>query len=157
MLQFELFLEENQLDIASVKHRNVRSWMVTLIENGISNKSVNRKLACLRTFYKWLRKEGVIEINPIQKIQGPKNEKRLPVFAKESELKTERLKGVFSDDFEGKRDELMFELFYQTGIRLSELIQLKDNDIADGRIKVLGKRNKERLIPISSTLTKKLQ
>jgi integrase/recombinase XerC len=157
LLQFELFLEENQLDIASVKHRNVRSWMVTLIENGISNKSVNRKLACLRTFYKWLRKEGVIEINPIQKIQGPKNEKRLPVFAKESELKTERLKGVFSDDFEGKRDELMFELFYQTGIRLSELIQLKDNDIADGRIKVLGKRNKERLIPISSTLTKKLQ
>ena len=157
LLQFELFLEENQLDIASVKHRNVRSWMVTLIENGISNKSVNRKLACLRTFYKWLRKEGVIEINPIQKIQGPKNEKRLPVFAKESELKSERLQGVFSDDFEGKRDELMFELFYQTGIRLSELIQLKDNDIADGRIKVLGKRNKERLIPISSTLTKKLQ
>lgn len=157
LLQFELFLEENQLDIPSVKHRNVRSWMVTLIENGISNKSVNRKLACLRTFYKWLRKEGVIEINPIQKIQGPKNEKRLPVFAKESELKTERLQGVFSDDFEGKRDELMFELFYQTGIRLSELIQLKDNDIADGRIKVLGKRNKERLIPISSTLTKKLQ
>jgi integrase/recombinase XerC len=157
LLQFELFLEENQLDIASVKHRNVRSWMVTLIENGISNKSVNRKLACLRTFYKWLRKEGVIEINPIQKIQGPKNEKRLPVFAKESELKSERLQGVFSDDFEGNRDELMFELFYQTGIRLSELIQLKDNDIADGRIKVLGKRNKERLIPISSTLTKKLQ
>ena len=157
LYQFECFLQESQLDIRTVKHLHVRSWIVSLIENGNVNKSVNRKLACLRTFYKWLRKEGIIDYNPIQKIQGPKNEKRLPVFAKESELKSSRLQGVFSEDFEGRRDELMFELFYQTGIRLSELIHLKDLDVADGRIKVLGKRNKERLIPISTALTQKLQ
>jgi integrase/recombinase XerC len=157
LYQFECFLQESQLDIRTVKHLHVRSWIVSLIENGNANKSVNRKLACLRTFYKWLRKEGIIDYNPIQKIQGPKNEKRLPVFAKESELKSSRLLGVFSEDFEGRRDELMFELFYQTGIRLSELIHLKDLDVADGRIKVLGKRNKERLIPISTALTQKLQ
>ena len=157
LLQFEGFLEENQLDLISVKHLHVRSWIVSLIENGITNKSVNRKLACLRTFYKWLRKEGLMDTNPIQKIQGPKNEKRLPVFAKESELKHERISGVFGDDFEGRRDELMFELFYQTGIRLSELIHLKDSDVVDGRIKVLGKRNKERLIPIAANLFSNIQ
>lgn len=155
--QFELFLEENQLDVLSVKHLHVRSWIVNLIEIGITNKSVNRKLACLRTFYKWLRKEGLMSHNPIQKIQGPKNEKRLPVFAKESELKPERIEGVFGEDFEGKRDQLMFEIFYQTGIRSSELIHLKDSDIIDGRIKVLGKRNKERLIPISKNLFSLIQ
>jgi integrase/recombinase XerC len=157
LLQFEGFLEENQFDLLSVKHLHVRSWIVSLIENGMTNKSVNRKLACLRTFYKWLRKEGLMDTNPIQKIQGPKNEKRLPVFAKESELKHERIKGVFGDDFEGRRDELMFELFYQTGIRLSELIHLKDSDVVDGRIKVLGKRNKERLIPIAANLFSNIQ
>jgi len=157
LLQFEGFLEENQLELISVKHLHVRSWIVSLIENGMTNKSVNRKLACLRTFYKWLRKEGLMDTNPIQKIQGPKNEKRLPVFAKESELKHERIQGVFGEDFEGKRDELMFELFYQTGIRLSELIHLKDVDVIDGRIKVLGKRNKERLIPIASNLFSSIQ
>lgn len=157
LIQFEGFLEENQHELISVKHQHVRSWIVSLIENGMTNKSVNRKLACLRTFYKWLRKEGLMDTNPIQKIQGPKNEKRLPVFAKESELKHERIQGVFGEDFEGKRDELMFELFYQTGIRLSELIHLKDVDVVDGRIKVLGKRNKERLIPIASNLFSSIQ
>lgn len=157
LLQFEGFLEENQLDLISVKHLHVRSWIVSLIENEMTNKSVNRKLACLRTFYKWLRKEGLMDTNPIQKIQGPKNEKRLPVFAKESELKHERIHGVFGEDFEGIRDELMFELFYQTGIRLSELINLKDTDVVDGRIKVLGKRNKERLIPIAPNLFSSIQ
>lgn len=156
LLQFETFLHDHSVEILDVKHIDIRTWVVQLIENKISKKSVNRKLACLRTFYKWLRKEGVLTYNPIQKIQGPKNEKRLPVFAKESELKNERMSGVFGEDFEGKRDELMFELFYQTGIRLSELINLKDNDIIDGRIKVLGKRNKERLIPISNQLFQKI-
>tara|TARA_B100001287_G_scaffold276696_1_gene288775 strand:+ start:2422 stop:3300 length:879 start_codon:yes stop_codon:yes gene_type:complete len=130
----------------------IRSWIVHLIENGLKNRSVNRKLASLRSFYKWLVKEQLIDSSPMAKVSGPKNEKHLPQFVKESELKIEKLQGLFKDNFEGKRDALMFELFYQTGIRLSELINLKLDDVQEGHIKVLGKRNKERIIPISKSL-----
>ena len=117
---------------------------------------MNRKIATLRTFFKWLRKEGRIQLNPMQKIRGPKSEKRLPVFAKESDLEPSKLSALFEKDFEGLRNELMFEVFYQTGIRLNELIQLKEQDVTDQTIKVLGKRNKERIIPIASELSKKI-
>jgi integrase/recombinase XerC len=114
-------------------------------------------LASLRTYFKWLRKEGEITTNPLAKLQGPKNEKRLPIFVKESELDQAKTSILFSTDFNGVRDELMFELFYQTGIRLSELIGLKDSDVSEQHIKVLGKRNKERLIPISNQLSQTIQ
>tara|TARA_A200000113_G_scaffold165037_1_gene149590 strand:- start:418 stop:1296 length:879 start_codon:yes stop_codon:yes gene_type:complete len=135
----------------------IRSWIVHLIENGLKNRSVNRKLASLRSFYKWLVKEQYIESSPMGKVSGPKSEKHLPQFVKESELKLEKLQGLFEDNFEGKRDGLMFELFYQTGIRLSELIGLKLEDVQLGKIKVLGKRNKERIIPISNSLQKQIE
>ncbi|OUT72220.1 MAG: integrase [Crocinitomicaceae bacterium TMED16] len=135
----------------------IRSWIVHLIENGLKNRSVNRKLASLRSFYKWLVKEQYIESSPMGKVSGPKSEKHLPQFVKESELKLEKLQGLFEDNFEGKRDGLMFELFYQTGIRLSELIGLKLMDVQLGKIKVLGKRNKERIIPISNSLQKQIE
>lgn len=135
----------------------IRSWIVHLIENGLKNRSVNRKLASLRSFYKWLVKEQHIESSPMGKVSGPKSEKHLPQFVKESELKLEKLQGLFEDNFEGKRDGLMFELFYQTGIRLSELIGLKLEDVQLGKIKVLGKRNKERIIPISNSLQKQIE
>jgi integrase/recombinase XerC len=138
------------------KSTTVRSWIVDMMEKGLKSKSVNRKIASLRTYYRWLRKEGIISSSPMQKIQGPKNEKRLPVFAKESELEQTKLDGIFANTFEGMRDELMFELFYQTGIRLSELIELKEKDFAQTQIKVLGKRNKERIIPISQNLCIKI-
>ena len=128
----------------------IRSWIVYLIEGGMKNKSVNRKLASLRTFYKWMRKEGMIDHSPMTKVQGPKNEKKLPVFAKESELSQPKMEGLFTDNFSGKRDALILEMFYQTGIRLSELIGLTLPDIQGNQIKVLGKRNKERIIPISN-------
>jgi len=144
-------------DLQEVNSFLIRGWIVQLIDGGISNRSVNRKLASLRTFYKWLRKEGEITINPLAKIQGPKNEKRLPIFVKESELNTAKTSLLFSSDFNGVRDELMFELFYQTGIRLSELIGLKDSDVGEQHIKVLGKRSKERLIPISPQLAQTIQ
>ena len=153
--QFATFLEtENESDLLTVNHSTVRSWIVELIDKGKTNKSVNRKLASLRTYYKWLRKEGKLDHSPMAKIQGPKNEKRLPVFARENDLKEEKLAFIFDNDFEGTRDRLMFELFYQTGIRLSELIGLKETDFSNGQIKVLGKRNKERIIPISTDLEK---
>ena len=91
------------------------------------------------------------------KVSGPKSEKHLPQFVKESELKLEKLQGLFGDDFEGKRDGLMFEIFYQTGIRLSELIGLKLADVQNNQIKVLGKRNKERIIPISNSLCNQIE
>jgi integrase/recombinase XerC len=135
----------------------IRSWIVYLIENGLENRSVNRKLASLRSFYKWLVKEQMIESSPMGKVNGPKSEKHLPQFVKESELKLEKIEALFEDDFEGKRDALMFELFYQTGIRLSELIGLKLDDVQHGQIKVLGKRNKERIIPISNSLHEQIE
>ena len=135
----------------------IRSWIVYLIENGLKNRSVNRKLASLRSFYKWLVKEQIIKSSPMAKVSGPKSEKYLPQFVKESELKLDKLEGLFKDNFEGKRDALMFELFYQTGIRLSELINLKLYDIQHGQIKVLGKRNKERIIPISNSLYEQIE
>jgi integrase/recombinase XerC len=144
-------------DFQEVNSFLIRGWIVQLIDDGISNRSVNRKLASLRTYFKWLRKEGEITSNPLAKIQGPKNEKRLPVFVKESELDPAKTSLLFSSDFNGVRDELMFELFYQTGIRLSELIGLKDSDVSEQHIKVLGKRSKERLIPISNQLSQTIQ
>ena len=130
----------------------IRGWIVQLFEDKKKAKSINRKLAALRTFYKWLRKEEIVLINPMGKIQGPKNEKRLPAFAKESELQTEKLDELYADSLNGKRDKLIFELFYQTGIRLSELIDLKVQNVSSESIKVIGKRNKERIIPISKEL-----
>ena len=143
-------------EFSSLSPAFLRSWIVELIENGCTNKSVNRKLASLRTFYKWLRKEGLAITNPLLKLKGPKSEKRLPTFAKESELQESKLSVYFSDDFNGLRDELMVEIFYQTGIRLSELIHLKDVNVSKDSIKVLGKRNKERIIPIMPALFKKI-
>lgn len=155
--QFITFAELVEIStFSSLSPAFIRSWIVELIDKGCTNKSVNRKLASLRTFYKWLRKEGVASTNPLLKIRGPKSEKRLPSFAKESELKASNLNEYFSDDFNGLRDALMVEIFYQTGIRLSELINLKDGNVTNDSIKVLGKRNKERIIPITSSLFKKI-
>jgi integrase/recombinase XerC len=135
----------------------IRGWIVKLFEEKRKAKSINRKLAALRTFYKWLRKEELVTINPMAKVQGPKNEKRLPAFAKESELQTEKLDELYADSLNGKRDKVIFELFYQTGIRLSELIDLRVQNVSGESIKVIGKRNKERIIPISKDLHCQIQ
>ncbi len=155
--QFMRFLHKDEvIDPKLVRSSDVRSWVVALFDEGATRKTINRKLSSLRTYFKWLKKEGIVELNPLTKINGPKNEKRLPQFAKESELKKEKLEHVFNDDFDGVRDRLMFEFFYQTGMRLSELIGLKESDVTDTTIRVLGKRNKERLLPISNELSKQI-
>ncbi|MGV3629961.1 MAG: tyrosine-type recombinase/integrase [Bacteroidota bacterium] len=157
MLDLRQFMEfaglSNEEELCETDYQLIRSWIVDLHER-YDNKSINRKLATLRTFFRFLHKSGKIAKNPATKVSGPKQQKRLPVFAKESELRPEHLDLFFSDDFEGLRDRLMLELFYQTGIRLSELINLQEEDISASAIKVLGKRNKERLIPVSENLTK---
>ena len=144
-------------EIHEVNYQNIRSWMVALIESGLTNRSVNRKLSSLRTFFKWCRKFEYITVDPMLRIKGPKQEKRLPEFVKQEELDGVAHKLSFTDDVFGQRDYLMLELFYQTGIRLSELISIRTNDIADHSIKVLGKRNKERIIPISVNLYEALR
>ena len=155
------FLEYSEIkdvtEFEALSPAYIRSWIVYLIESGLKNRSVNRKLATLRSFYKWLVKETIVSCSPMSKVNGPKSEKHLPQFVQESELNLDKMKKLFSKDFDGRRDELMFELFYQTGIRLSELIALKLSDIQTGQIKVLGKRNKERIIPISNNLYHQIQ
>lgn len=149
-LDFTIIVNEKEL--AEVTPLVIRGWIVDLMDKEYTKRTVNRKLSSLRSFFKWLAREAVIPHNPMQKVQGPKTEKRLPSFARSSDLTVEKLEHVFSSSFEGVRDRLIVEVFYQTGIRLSELINLKNSDIEKDRIKVLGKRNKERIIPISSLL-----
>ena len=143
-------------DLKEIKHSLIRSWMVALIEQGIVNRSVNRKLSTLRTFFKWCLQEKIVDSNPMVKITGPKSEKRLPSFVREQDMSVSKLEAVFPATIEGKRDQLIFELFYQTGIRLAELIDLKKQDFNSCQIKVLGKRNKERIIPLSNNLSSEL-
>lgn len=157
--QFLEFTGVNQSDeLAEITHKVVRGWMVSLLETGFNAKSVNRKISSLRTFFKWCVKSGVVTNSPVVRIEGPKVSKRLPTFASTSDM--DRLAreedAFFSSDFEGTRDRLMLELFYQTGIRLSELIGLKHSDVSHDSIRVLGKRNKERIIPIADELNRLL-
>lgn len=138
-------------DLGRIHGRDVREWMLDLNEHGNSNRSINRKLSSLRAFYNWLKKENVVKESPLAKVKGPKTAKRLPHFAKQSEMKVLHF-DESQVDFESLRDRLMIELFYQTGIRLSELIGLTDRQIQKNYIRVIGKRKKERQIPISAEL-----
>jgi integrase/recombinase XerC len=153
LLQFFQYLSvSSSEEVKAVRSSQIRSWIVDLIDKKLNNRSVNRKLSSLRSFFKWMKKNGFVTDNPVSKINGPKTAKKLPQFAKESELTISAAESYFNNDFNGTRDLLMIEFFYQTGMRLSELINLKINDVSDQYIRVLGKRNKERLIPISKPL-----
>ena len=155
MEQFLDFANINiSTDVQEVNSKLIRGWVVSLMDSGMETTSVNRKLSTLRTMFNWLMREGVIDQNPIQSVKGPKNSKRLPSFAQQSEVDVERMTALFNDDFEGVRDLLMFEMFYQTGIRSSELVDLLDARVSGKQIRVLGKRNKERIVPISTGLSR---
>lgn len=140
----------NQQDIVSVEYVQIRSWIVFLVESGLSNVSVNRKMASLKAFYKFLLKIKQIEVNPLLKHRALKVSKKnqIPFSEKEVELVLDDF--AFDKDFEGVRDKLLIELLYSTGIRRSELIYLKlvAVDFSNAAIKVLGKRNKERIVPV---------
>lgn len=133
----------------------VRAWIIQLVESELDAVSVNRKIACLRSFYKFLLNQEVITKNPMTKIKVLKTKKKLPHFVQEQDMVALLDNNTdFKSDHEGLRSQLMLELFYGTGIRLSELITLTDANINlfDQTIKVLGKRNKERIIPFSSSI-----
>ncbi len=132
----------------------VREWMIHLMNLGYATTSVNRKLSSLRSYYKYLLRKGEVKVDPLRKITGPKNKKKLPVFVKESEMNRLLDDEDFGEGFEGCRDHLVIAMFYATGMRLSELIGLDDGDVdfAASVIKVTGKRNKQRLIPFGEEL-----
>jgi integrase/recombinase XerC len=124
-----------------------------LIDAGLKPRSVNRKISSIKKFYHYLLQKEAIVVSPASSIKSVKTSKALPVFVKESDMvDLGKLTELFEDDFSGVRDRLIIELFYQTGIRRAELIGLKLSDWSDGQIKVLGKRNKERIIPVHKNL-----
>jgi integrase/recombinase XerC len=154
--QFQDFINENFSGetIDNANYGLVRSWIVQLVESKLSPASVNRKIASLRAFYKFLLRQEHISKDPMMKIKPLKTSKRLPTFVKEPDMVKVLDNLEFENSLEGWRNKLILELFYATGIRLSELINLKETqiDLRSRTIKVLGKRNKERIIPFSAGL-----
>ena len=155
--QFEKFLQttfhESRTDNAD--HAMIRAWIIANVDAGLDPASVNRKIACLRTYYKFLLREEFITRDPMMKIRILKSAKKLPAFVKESDMANVLDNNTeFDNTFEAWRAKLILELFYGTGVRLSELINLRNAsiDIRHRTIKVLGKRNKERIIPFSAQL-----
>lgn len=158
--QFEGYIHDTfELHFLAVKHTHLRSYMVDLMEQENAETTINRKISVLRSFYKFLLREGKIDQNPTIFIKAPKIPKRLPVFV--DAQKMDHLldsEHYFDTSFPSVRDHVVIELLFGTGMRLTELLQLKDTDIDvyAGTIKVLGKRNKERIIPINKSLINQL-
>ena len=160
--QFSKYLSKEcniNSDINQVTFQTIRSWIIFLLENNINPRSVNRKISVLKSYYKFLLQEGILSYNPMIKIISPKTSKRLPSFVDKDDIQNLLDKVKFENNYIGNRDRLIIEFFYVTGIRLSELINIKisDIDFNNNYIKVLGKRNKERLIPLSNNMTNKLK
>ena len=158
--EFEGYLEktETELDFTKVHADVVRNWISELMDEGRTATSVNRKLSSLRSFYRFLLRRKEITVNPMLKIVGLKKKKPLPSFVREKDM-NRLLDGLsFDEGFEGCRDRTILEMFYTTGMRLSELIGLDDVDVdlSARLIKVTGKRNKQRLIPFGDELAEDL-
>ena len=157
--QFGEYLKKDYDEILIVKtdHVTLRSWLAQLKENDISAKSINRKISSLKSFFKYHLKAGTITQSPMGKIISPKISKRLPVFIKEEDTsKLINASLVATEDWKSLNTHLLVSLFYGTGMRLSELVNLKENqvDFSRRQLKVLGKGNKERIIPVTAELLK---
>ncbi|HRX32267.1 MAG TPA: tyrosine-type recombinase/integrase [Tenuifilaceae bacterium] len=154
--QFLVFLHfsPTQEQLKLINHRQIRSWIASLINSGISPRSVNRKLSSLRTFFKYLLKQGVVSTNPVNKVIAPKISKRLPEFVPDNDMAKFDYANLFPDTFEGVRDKLIIFMFYYTGMRLSELVGLQFDSLSIDTLsfRVTGKGNKERIIPIHPDL-----
>ena len=159
--QFFNFLNQEVYDsrLSEISYQHVRSFIASLIDKKKSTVSVNRKISCLKSFFKFALKNNLISNNPMQKIQGPKTPKRLPVFIDENQIDKIFNQLKFDSGFEGIRNKLLIDVLYQTGLRRAELINLKetDLDLISLQLKVLGKRNKERIIPFSIHLKRSIQ
>lgn len=158
---FQTFLEDNQEKILleDISYVFIRNWIVNMVENGLSNSTINRKIASLKSFYKFLLKTKQIEISPLSKHKALKAPKKIQIPFSENELDLVLNHIKYKDGFEGLRDKLIIDLFYSTGIRRSELIGLKlsDVDLNNGVLKVLGKRNKQRIIPVLNVISSQIK
>jgi integrase/recombinase XerC len=150
--QFTAFV--NPIELQQVQAMDVRKWLISLSDDSIQNRSINRKLATLRTFYKYLLRTGKITENPMASIRMVKTTKKIPHFVRESEMENLVENRIIATNFSEARDELILFLLYGTGIRLAELISLQNSQVnlAAKTIRVIGKRNKERVIPIPGLL-----
>ena len=157
---FESYLKDiYSISIDKANHAMIRSWLVKELNKGNSARTVNRKITTLKSFYKYLFKEQKIKQNPTSRISYSKTSKKLPQFVGLSDMNELLDKLKFEENFSGFRDKLIIEVFYSTGIRLSELINIKSTDVdcLKSQIKVLGKRNKERIIPLTKELQKSIE
>jgi integrase/recombinase XerC len=152
VVSFESFVksEFDSEDLSEVNYSLIRSWIVSLVDNGISNTSVNRKITALKSYYKFLLKTKQIEVSPLLKHKSLKTPKTLQIPFSEKEVDEVLHQIKYPEGFEGVRDKLIIDLFYTTGIRRTELIHLKmiNIDFSNATLKVLGKRNKERILPL---------
>jgi len=159
LLSFSNYLQQiySSVGLSSVLHMHIRSWMVYLVHQDIKPRSINRKLSTLRSFYAFLKRNGEISINPTLKILPPKSGKKLPAIIQEKNL-DELIKSECPPTYKGYRDRLIIEFLYSLGLRRTEIINLKfaDIDQANSAVKVLGKGNKERVLPLSPNLLNKL-
>ena len=158
---FEAYLgkTESGLDLQDVDADLVRGWAMDLMSAGMKATSVNRKLSSLRTFYKYLLKKGVIKVSPMQNVGGPKKSKPLPQFVREDDMERMLCATAQGESWQEVREHVVLQLFYETGIRLSELVGLNDSDVDFVRmtVKVTGKRNKQRIMPIGRGLADSLR
>ncbi|UZD21957.1 tyrosine-type recombinase/integrase [Algoriphagus halophytocola] len=156
LTQFEEFLELSfeKNEISEAEHPELRAWVIDLVESGLSTTSVNRKIATLRSYYKFLLRSRIISADPTYKLKALKNPKKLPEFVQEETIIAVLEESVYEPTFEGQRDRMVMEFLYLTGVRLSELVNLRWSDInlIEESVKVLGKRKKERIIPITKGL-----
>ncbi len=158
--QFFSFLETNfgETPLASVSAPFIRSWLASLKEQKVSSKSINRKISSLKSFFKYLLRRELLDKSPMAGIISPKSGKRLPVYVEEKDMKLLLEHLEFPDDWRGKTDRLLISMFYHTGVRLTELVSLKNGqvDLPAGTIRVIGKGNKERMIPLSPVLVNEI-
>lgn len=143
---------------SEVTHRHIRSWMISLLENGTQQRSINRKLSSLRSFFKFLISRGVLTENPVSKVPKPSVEKKLPAFIDKKSVMQLLNEFNYQDNFSGMRDKVILKMLYATGMRVSELTNLKESDFNPSAqtLKVLGKGNKERIIPIGKILASEI-
>ncbi|MBW6499991.1 MAG: tyrosine-type recombinase/integrase [Bacteroidales bacterium] len=142
--------DDMESDPAVINSQDIRSWIVSMMDSGYSPSSVHRKVSCLRAFFRYLRKEGVVGSDPLEKVVLPKRRKRLPVFVGEEALDKLLDEYEFGNEYEGILNRTIIEMLYVTGMRRSELTGLKEGDVdlAGAEVKVTGKRNKQRIIPL---------
>lgn len=147
------------LQLSEIKPAIVRSWLASQRDEGLSPKSISRRISSLKSFFKYLLRQGIVEVSPMTTITSPKQNKRLPVYIEQKDIATLFTYVEFPDNWEGQMNKLLIELLYSTGMRLSELISLKETqvDFHKSNLKILGKGNKERLVPMTKELREGLE